>query len=468
MSRICIAQDDTGRRAGFEPLTKTWVSQRPGTGNYPEFDFGGSVRLRYVDFENAISLGDTSDPFSHWRFLRLRSRLWFDYRFSPTTRAYLRLNNESRKYFDPEALDSRFDEIIFENLYLEITDLFGLPVGTRIGRQDLFYGDGFVICDGGALDGSRTSYVNALLLSSSIPLWSFDMFVASNPEKDEYLPRINNRYNRLLEIDEFVAGLFLRRRPSDGAPLRYTFEPYYVYKTESAPDSTSRVHTFGACVTFPLYRFKASAEFAYQGGKAPESNLENASIVQRPQIEGPQSISAFGGWARLAMSITSPVPVQVTGGYVYLSGDDRTTRNKYEGWNPVLGRWPLWSELYIYTLLMERDAHPMRQSIAYWQNLDMPYIQVRVQPHRAIDLEGKYLWMYADEAVFADPRADLSTKRGDLISIRAGWRLFKGLGGHVLYEKFRPGSFYDTLPVELYPDGAADAEFFRIELHGSF
>jgi hypothetical protein len=451
-----------------EPLTKTWIPAESDTAAYPSLGFGAAIRARYVDLSHALSLGDTTDHAPRRRFLRLRSQFWLEYRLSARTRAYMRLNNESRKYFEPDAFESRFDEIIFENLYAEFTGLFGLPVGIRIGRQDLFYGDGFVICDGGALDGSRTTYVNGVLLTSRIPLWSFDTFMAWDPKRDKYLPRINNRYTQLLETDEFLAGLFLRRLASGDVPLRYTFEPYYIYKTESAPDCTATIHTFGARVTFPIYGALVLGEFAYQGGRAPESNVDEESTVQRPRLEGPQSISAFGGWARIQAGINSPVPVRVTGGYIYLSGDDRTTRNKYEGWNPILGRWPLWSELYIYTLVMEKDAHPMRQGIAYWQNMESPYAELEVRPYPTIALTGRYMWLYANEPVFADPKAGFSTKRGDLMSLRGSWTWWRGLAGHVLYERFWPGSFYDALPRTLYPEGAKQARFFRVELRKAF
>jgi hypothetical protein len=117
--------------------------------------------------------------------------------------------------------------------------------------------------------------------------------------------------------------------------------------------------------------------------------------------------------------------------------------------------------------MMEKDAHPMKQGIAYWQNLESWYTEILIRPRRSVSLRGKYMWLFADEAVFADPMANVAAKRGDLMSFGVSWNLRTGLGGHLLYEHFRPGSFYDYLPGSIYPDGAKDARFFRIEISKS-
>ena len=82
---------------------------------------------------------------------------------------YTMLTNEHRHWFKSnkglENKDFEIHELIFENLYLEGKKLGGSPFGFVVGRQNLFYGEGFICWDGGPLDGSRTAYFNALLVS---------------------------------------------------------------------------------------------------------------------------------------------------------------------------------------------------------------------------------------------------------------------------------------------------------------
>ncbi|MDX9746643.1 MAG: alginate export family protein, partial [Syntrophales bacterium] len=127
-------------------------------------DYGGSLRLRQEYWENVIDLETLKAPDRD--FFRLRTSLWGKVDFNPNIGIYTRVTNEARYYlgnFKPfeiapgrpgyETSDSdRFDEdeLIIDNLYLDVKNIFGLPLDLRIGRQDFLgqYGEGFVILDG--------------------------------------------------------------------------------------------------------------------------------------------------------------------------------------------------------------------------------------------------------------------------------------------------------------------------------
>jgi hypothetical protein len=443
------------------PITKTWVFDIDPDRKVPQYDFGAAVRVRYVDFQDVIALGAEPDP--HRRFFRVRTRLWGERWFTQGWRLFARINNESRSYLKCDDCESKFDEIIFENLFFEFTNQKGNPFGLRMGRQDLFYGDGFVICDGTPLDGSRTSYVNGILLTAAIPSWSFDLFAAWNREEEEWLPRINSRYTRLLEYDEFVGGLYVRGFNPEARPKPYTIDYYYIYKQEETSERHATINTFGSRFVLALGPADVTGELAYQGGKAPESRFALAS----PDLAGSQDISAYGGQAKLAFRSPGGLPLSFNGGYVHLSGDDPLTRNKFEGWNPVMGRWPKWSELYIYTLTMEGYVQPMGQGVAYWQNFKAPHVGVAVSPYKNITLEAGHMWMRADTSVPFDPRvspeaeAERPKDRGNLLTVKLSWRVKSALPvtGHILYERFDPGGYYDP--------GVETAHFLRFELSTS-
>jgi hypothetical protein len=419
-----------------------------------------------VDLQNAIGLGSETDP--HRRFLRVRGRLWYEHRFTPGARVVAGLANETFISLECESCESEFGEIIFENLYLELIKHTGHPVGLRIGRQDLFYGDGLLVSDGGPLDESRTIYVNGAALTSRIPLWSFDIFAAYNPKTDKYLPRINNKYRRLIEHNEFLAGIMTRRLGADGGGTRYSLEPYYIYKEEIDAPRTAKIHTIGARLGLPIWQTRFATEVAYQTGEVPETEIPKDSPVKIPDLDGPQTISAYAATVKLGMDLGEPISGNVTLGYIYLQGDERTTRNKYEGWNPVLGRWPIRSELYIYTLLMEREAHPMKQGFAFWQNLNAPYLDIRVGPHKRLVFLGRYMNLGANESIFSDPHDEGSLDRGNLLVLSLAYNPMPDWSAHLHFEAFRPGGFYDPYFERVEAEGPRDATFFRIEVKKTF
>jgi hypothetical protein len=443
------------------PITKTWAFDIDPDRRVPQQSFGAGLRVRYVDFQNVIALGAEPDP--RRRFSRVRTRLWGERWFTKGWRLFAQINNESRSYFECDACESKFDEVIFENLFFEFTNQQGNPFGLRVGRQDLFYGDGFVICDGTPLDGSRTSYVNGALVTSAIPSWSFDLFAVWNREEDEWLPRINNRYTKLLEYDEFVGGLYVRGFKPKAGPKPYTIDYYYIFKQEETSERLATINTFGSRFMLALGAADFMGELAYQGGKAPESRF----VVASPDLAGSQDISAYGGQTEVVLRAPAGLPLRLDGGYVHLTGDDPLTRNKFEGWNPIMGRWPKWSELYIYTLTMQGAVQPMGQGVAYWQNLKAPYVGAVVSPYQDITLEARHMWMRADTSVPFDPAVSPEAEeerpkdRGNLLAVKVSWRakLVLPVTGHILYERFDPGGYYG-------PD-VQTAHFFRFELSTS-
>jgi hypothetical protein len=439
---------------GINPVTKTWTFALRDEPNSAGTDYGAALRVRYVDLENAISLGYA--PYSKRQFFRIRSRLWLEHRFSPHLRAYAMLNNESRKYLTCKACEDGLDEIIFENLYIEVTQPFGLPLGLRLGRQDLFYSDGFIICDGTPLDGSRTAYVSGILLTAALDPWSLDAFWAWNRQEDQYLPRINNKYRSLLEFNEMVGGVYIKGVSTEEGRPGYVVENYFIFKEEKTTERLATIITVGGRLGFPFYRANISAEFAYQGGRGPESPLAKYD----PSLAGRQAISAYGAQLKATTHLDSPVPLDLTAGYIHLTGDDPSTRNKLESWNPIMGRWPQWSELYIYTLALERPLQVMDQGIAYWQNLQSPLVEIGIRPRQELRLEARHMWLNANQGnttVDATGRpTQTPTDRGSLLVLKISWQAGTHLSGHLLYERFEPGRFYIGW--------AKDASFLRLEL----
>jgi hypothetical protein len=273
-----------------------------------------------------------------------------------------------------------------------------------------------------------------------------------NRKREEYLPRINNKYTRLLEFNEIATGIVFRRLLYGGSARDYLLEHYYIFKEEKGWHKLSTIHTLGTRLGIPFWRLRCTAEFAYQAGHAPQYKFAEVESG----ILGSQTILAYGIEGRVRTRVSWPVPVDLFAGYVHLSGDDPVTQSKHEGWNPVLARWPNWSELYLYTLGIEADLHPQDQGFAFWQNLKSTFGGLVITPNPQMSLEARYMLLGASQHI-ATVRVEEGPKhRGSLLFLKLAWKPTPWLSGHLLYEGFFPGN--------VYIDEARTASFLRLQL----
>lgn len=409
----------------------------PGpTGARLELGFEERVRTENsddaTDFEH-----DAVDARHQWRF---RTRVWAKLDAGARTTFVAGLNNESRKLTTPRVALT-MDETLFETLYLE--HRFAGDVLVRAGRQNLTRGDGFILMDGGPLDGSRTAYFNALDAGWTRGRRRLDLLLVSDTDRDQYLPAIHDRHRALIEWDERAIGLY----GVDSSMERTTLDAYWFFKTETADTRAAanaarqpdrRFHTAGARATRDMAGdWSLKVEFAGQLGRQ----------------EGGAKVRAWGGQASLRRAFPgAPARPAVAVGWVALSGDDPATAAN-EGWDPLFSRFPKWSELYIYTLGAERGA-------AYWTNLSMGVAEVQLAPARSLDARLVYLRLGAFHRFPGAPSLlGDGTRRGDLLIARADLKLDDHWRGHLLGERLAPGDFYT---------GDDTGWFFRAEVTFEF
>jgi hypothetical protein len=141
------------------------------------FKYGAAFRLRHEVWDDVVGLdalrtGSAADR----AFFRLRTNLWGQADFSQGLGAYVRFTNEMKYYTGPynyKSNDDRYDpdELIFDNLYADAKNVFGLPVDLRIGRQDFIgptgYGEYLLFSDGTPNDGSPSISTRRRLSLSS-------------------------------------------------------------------------------------------------------------------------------------------------------------------------------------------------------------------------------------------------------------------------------------------------------------
>jgi hypothetical protein len=425
------------------------------------FKFGLNERLRHSYMNNNMDFNaDTDDEQG---FFRIKTNLWGELGLGKNFTARVAVTNEFRPYTivrkSDETKDMTFDEIFFENLYLKYTTSSQNPLTFILGRQNLIYGEGFILLDGAPWDGSRSIYHDAIKISLKRGDLIADILGISNPVYDDRLPKIaffeedgaylglpKKHGDQLLNDGlEQAVGLYLTRKPAKGTSL----EGYYFMKTEEpelalpafagiTPDQLEKltVHTVGGRVVHPFNeKLALSAEGAYQMGG-----------------QGDNSIGAYGGYANLAYTLVPQKKGIATVGINILSGDDPATGD-IEGWNPLFSRWPKWSELYIYSQTAENNGGGRK--IAYWSNTLSPNLKLVIDLHPKVNLT---VWAHHLRAFHPTASGDGKT-RGNELQLWLKFNINKYFTGHFLYDYFMPGDFYAT------EDGA---QFIRGEIMYNF
>ncbi|HJV47963.1 MAG TPA: alginate export family protein [Geothrix sp.] len=397
----------------------------------PPLEFGFQERLRSEAWDNIIDhRAATPDLHMHYR---IRTNAWVVVPLGEDLTFAAGLVNENRKVVKPDvAVNQR--EVIFDSFYLDWR--MDPSWSLRAGRQTLMRGDGFVLWDGGALDGSRTAYVNAVDLAWTGGGTKVEFLGISDPARDRTLPGLNHTDNPkerqlLNERDEAALAVYGTWR-RDG----HDVQAYLFHKTERrdvsawtdpifVPDRW--VETLGLRLAEKVGGgLSAMGEFTVQSGRQSG----------RPGTQEPSSdIRAWGGQAKVTQAFKVPLRPELSLGWVGLSGDDPSTRTN-EGWDPVFSRWPKWSELYIYSQVPEGG-------VAMWSNLRMWEATVQAKPHPKLGLRASVFWMQAFQPVLGHgPIFASGLGRGRLDEVRADFALSDQWQGRLTYERLDPGTFY--------------------------
>lgn len=386
-------------------------------------ELGFEQRVRSENGNNFFDFSDLADDQRNQ--VRYRTRLWGSIPVSRKITFVAGLNQET-SHVIVQRQPYRFDEVIFETAYLDIHDLFVKGLSLRAGRQNLIRGEGAVIFEGDACDGSRTIYTNSAVLTYARPRAKFELVGILDPSRDRFFPRIHDRHRLLTEWDEQALGSYVTLQPRKSTDL----ESYYFYKKEihdtrspSHPQfqPDRHINTAGGRL---VHRFShgwtGAGEVAWQWG---------ADHAQK-------DIRAWFGYAHLRKEFQTSSKPYLEAGYWNFSGDDPRTKGRIEGWDPIFARWPKWSELYIYSQSKEKG-------VGYWTNTGMWEMEAGFSLWKPIQWRFTYYRMGAHHPFPGDPRIfGAGSNRGDMVQSRLDFTVNQNWKGHVLYEALAPGDFY--------------------------
>ncbi|MDX9701845.1 MAG: hypothetical protein RBU23_02260 [Candidatus Auribacterota bacterium] len=408
----------------FEDAT-AWVPEKP---QWKYLKWGFEERIRQEYWKNWVTLSkQTSD---NWNYFRFRTQLWFQTDPAEWLSVYLRLTSECRAFMTGgPAVSEDMDEIFFDNLYFDLKRPLDLPISVRFGRQDMFYGKGFIIMDGTPSDGSRSHYVDAVKATLHIDdlKTNIDALVIETNRTDRKFFRFNPTRTRTLVENEIQSyGYYITSKYFENM----TLEQYYLYTDiHGQREQTNRrteykkLNTFGGRFAGTFWKnFQLDTELAYQFGQVGRNDDE--------------PVSAMGTYVIGTYNFPVEYKPALAVNYYYLSGDDPKTRTR-EDWDPLFSRWPLWGDLLIFPFINETG-------IARHSNTHKLGVSGALSPLSWTRVTLSYDHLWADENTFFGTSSLFSTgrNRGDLFMAVAKFTLTKNVSCFGQVEQFYPGSYY--------------------------
>ena len=416
------------------------------------WSWGADLRLRWEYLDNATTLNEDL-PGAERSFARYRGRLWGQVAPNDSFEAYARLMWEGRYYAQPDEvlvggrniLDTSYvGGLMFDNLYVKANRIGGTPLTLKLGRQDIFLGNGWLVADGTPLDGSRTFYFDAARATwpaESIGTTFELIYLNQNSDTDRFPYTLNDTIEDQTEQDEQGVILYARNK----SLLKDTdLDGFFIYKGDDPAQPLLRVNNGFDPFPSPT----RDGETYALGGRIDSKLSPNWSVRAEAAVEWGnrfgQDLQGLGFNGRGTYHLGDPLANRFHLGYEYLSGDDPDTRD-VEAFDPLWGRWPQWSELYQpYTFpISSRGRFDSRTGEA--TNLQRVNLGWGMKPHPTTEVTLDYHALFANENTLGGLPgfSKNGSFRGHLFT---GWvktKLDKHIAGHLVAEYLNPGDYYD-------------------------
>jgi len=401
----------------------------------PWISWGADLRLREVYGPNLASLAKNADG-AERHFQRYRMRAWT--KMTPFQdidelkgmavnfrMVYEPRHNCKKKDADPVWT---WSEGIIDKLNVQWKKPFDLPMDVTIGRQDIILGRGWLVLDGTPLDGSRTIYFDAvrfsLDLQEQLQTKAELIYLDQNADSDWWLnPTCDKEFN-VVEADERGAIVYLTNKSLENM----TLGGFFMYKHEEGVQG------------LPMLPAGATADTYCVGGSLETKLNDQLSLYaqgahQFGNRDG-ADINAWGFVSSLAYAMQDQCNTVAKVSYEVLTGDDGGT-GQWEQFDPMWGRWPQWSELFVYPIAAE-NGRPGAITNFHRVGLDLS-----TEPMDDLKVSGGYHLLFRDSKSDANiaPNGN-GCIRGHLLKALAAYTFNPHVKTHVVGEVFLPGDFY--------------------------
>jgi len=390
-------------------------------------DIGGDFRLRWEYLDNYTIRGYNTGADDD--VLLLRTRVGFDYRLGDDAHAYLRfqdarfwLNEWTRKDFaGPCAYQNQVDVL---QAFVEWQHIGGSPLGFKLGRQKLAYGDKHIYGPGEWGNVGRYAWDAAKITVDTDDV-QVDLMYGQRVLNDPV--RWDEKH-----YDYDMVGVYaqVKKLPAR-LDLFYTLH-YDDHGTTNGEDGAGdrRTHTYG------FYLDGTCGPWDYGGTLA----LQNGAW-------GRDTIRAWGLNARLGHTFNHPWKPRVGAEFTYGSGDRDPNDGVHGTFDNVFGA---------------VDCFYGRMNLFSWMNLEDYTLMVGVEPAKKCSLWMEYhffrlaqpddAWYYCNNrALRRDATGQSGRSLGQEIDLMMKWKLSMNLEVMAGYAHFFPCGFIDDTAGGIAP-----------------
>jgi hypothetical protein len=332
---------------------------------------------------------------------------------------------------------SEFD-IDLDLAYVQMKEIFYSPLTLTIGRQDVWFGRGFIIGNNNrawdangatqADEYSVTTAFDAIRATLDFNPWTIDFVYSlitegsNNPEDDVdlYITNINYQFSEYNAVAEayYVAEIDKN-----------------VLQTAGAGTKQNDTHTIGGRIQFdPISQITIGGELAYQFG---DYRSVNTSIGRDREA---WAADIFGTY-RWDYTWKPEVTVE----YVMFSGEDdlSNTTAEYGSWNPLY-RGKFWTAVADFREFLYGTRDPDDQSAT--QNTQFIQVKGSIKPLEDLLLEASFTYLWTPEDIHDTPGDQFSPVRADEIGweidLQSTYDYTEDVSFGFLAGWFVPGDFY--------------------------
>jgi hypothetical protein len=413
----------------------------------PWFNWGADLRVRNEYFNDLLTLNPNANLHEQ-DYFRFRGRLWLSVMPLDDLSLNARIVDEVREWMKPagytpfkgqSGLDWR--EGIIDNLNVVWKNVAALPLTVKVGRQDLFLGDGWLLGDGTPIDGSWTYFLDSARFTYELKdqHTTIDAIgIIQDAHDDAWLPTINPNHLLLTEQNEKGAILQVANSSIKAANLT----GYFIYKNDSqvaANGDNADIYTLGGRINGPLSdHWKYWVEGAYQFGQKQDPSLKH-SDAGAAAASYYHDLNSYGINSKLSYFFKDQLNNQLAISFEMLSGDNPHTGND-EMFDVLWGRWPHWSEIGLYGYAAETRVGQEGNLIRFGPTWTF-------NPIKDLEFSASYYALFAMSDV---PTREASTTlfsnqdnfRGHFVSGILKYKFGAHMNGHLWSEFLLPGSYY--------------------------
>ncbi|NWG13466.1 MAG: alginate export family protein [Acidobacteria bacterium] len=383
-------------------------------------DIGGQFRTRWEAQDQFDIRGYA--PGAGVQFVLTRISVDFNFHIGPNTRAFLELRDAraigSKLGREDFRRSNPFEDVVdIRQGFVEATKIAGSPIGIKIGRQQISYGDQRVFGPGQWGNTGRYAWDAAMLKVETSRLDSeiwVGRFVRNLPEiwpnRPFAAPTAFVSYNRL-----------------KGLPL--SLDLFYTLKHESQ----ATIHTETGSAGLHSHSIGVQAQ-----GTAVRVMDYAGTYVRQFGRFGPYDICASGLNASTGITFPLPWSPRLAGQFTRGSGDPYPASGTYGTFDGVFGG----ADIMFYGYL----------NLFFWPNLRDLQADIQARPFKSLTLRSEFHHFALDQARDAwystagrvqrrDPTGSSGRYLGKELDVRAIWKAndhLELMGG---FGYFRPGRF---------------------------